>query len=81
MMKKLYSPILKEGEVEECRDGAWDCLSHIMTPFHGTTGREMRFICIVRTRRGNIGTFVRPGFFGQTVLPSSSPPFITQVKR
>ena len=37
----------------------WDCPSHIMTPFHGTTGREMRFNCIVRIRRGKMGTYIQ----------------------
>ena len=44
-----------------------------MTPFHGTIGREMQFNCIVCTRRGNIRTFVRPGFVGRTVPPSAGP--------
>ena len=55
--------------------GPWDRPSHLMTPFHGMTGHEMQFNCIVRTLRGNIRTFVRPGFVGRTVLPSASPPY------
>ena len=54
--------------------GPWDCPSHLMTPFHGTTVCEMRFNCIVRTRRGNIRTFVRTGFVGRNVPPSARPP-------
>ena len=74
MMKKRYSPILKEEVVEGCTDGTVGLSPHLMTPFHGTTGREMRFNCIVRTRRVNIRTFVRPGLVGRTVPPSVSPP-------
>ena len=53
--------------------GTWDCPSHLMTLFHETTGSEMRFNYIVRTRRGNIRTFARPGFVGRNVPPSASP--------
>ena len=48
--------------------------SNLMTPFHRTTGLKIRFNCIVHTHRGNIRTFVRPGFVGRTFPPSARPP-------
>ena len=65
---------LKREKYKGARMGPWDCPSYPMTPFHRTTGRDILFHCIVRTCRGGIRTFVRPGFVGRTVPPSARPP-------